>query len=125
MIDGIFDGGSLIILNYSYIITHQVNKRNRNTRELPPVFSERRLKNRDDYGIIGSKDMYSYMNSGDTMKTIKVVAAVICDSFQSKARIFATARGYGAFKGQWEFPGSRHWQEKSGRSLIPQSESVT
>ncbi len=41
------------------------------------------------------------------MKTIKVVAAVICDSFQSKARIFATARGYGAFKGQWEFPGGK------------------
>ena len=41
------------------------------------------------------------------MKTIKVVAAVICDSFQSKTRIFATARGYGAFKGQWEFPGGK------------------
>ena len=39
------------------------------------------------------------------MKTIKVVAAVICDSMQEKARIFATARGYGEFKGQWEFPG--------------------
>ena len=41
------------------------------------------------------------------MKKIKVVAAVICDSFQSKTRIFATARGYGAFKGQWEFPGGK------------------
>lgn len=41
------------------------------------------------------------------MKTIKVVAAVICDSFQSKTRIFATARGYGEFKGQWEFPGGK------------------
>lgn len=41
------------------------------------------------------------------MKTIKVVAAVICDSFQSKTRIFATARGYGTFKGQWEFPGGK------------------
>ena len=41
------------------------------------------------------------------MKTIKVVAAVICDSFQNKTRIFATARGYGAFKGQWEFPGGK------------------
>ncbi|MBO5576966.1 MAG: (deoxy)nucleoside triphosphate pyrophosphohydrolase [Ruminococcus sp.] len=38
------------------------------------------------------------------MKTIKVVAAVICDSLQTKTRIFATARGYGEFKGQWEFP---------------------
>lgn len=36
------------------------------------------------------------------MKTIKVVAAVICDSIQEKKQIFATARGYGEFKGYWE-----------------------
>ena len=41
------------------------------------------------------------------MKTIKVVAAVICDSMKEKKRIFATARGYGEFKGQWEFPGGK------------------
>ena len=41
------------------------------------------------------------------MKTIRVVAAVICDSLQDKKRIFATARGYGQFKGQWEFPGGK------------------
>ena len=41
------------------------------------------------------------------MKTVKVVAAVICDSLQEKKSIFATARGYGAFKGQWEFPGGK------------------
>lgn len=41
------------------------------------------------------------------MKTIKVVAAVICDSFENKTKIFATARGYGEFKGQWEFPGGK------------------
>ena len=41
------------------------------------------------------------------MKTIKVVAAVICDSLQAKSRIFATARGYGEFKGMWEFPGGK------------------
>ena len=35
------------------------------------------------------------------MKTVKVVAAVIRDG------IFATARGYGEFKGQWEFPGGK------------------
>lgn len=37
------------------------------------------------------------------MKTIRVVAAVIC----SEDKIFATARGYGEFKGQWEFPGGK------------------
>ena len=41
------------------------------------------------------------------MKTIKVVAAVICDSIKVKKRILATARGYGEFKGQWEFPGGK------------------
>ena len=41
------------------------------------------------------------------MKKIKVVAAVICDSLKYKKRIFATARGYGDFKGQWEFPGGK------------------
>lgn len=41
------------------------------------------------------------------MKTIRVVAAVICDSLQYKKRVFATARGYGQFKGQWEFPGGK------------------
>ena len=37
------------------------------------------------------------------MKTIRVVAAVI----RSENKIFATARGYGEFKGQWEFPGGK------------------
>lgn len=41
------------------------------------------------------------------MKTINVVAAVICDSIKEKKQIFATARGYGDFKGQWEFPGGK------------------
>ena len=37
------------------------------------------------------------------MKTVRVVAAVI----RSEDKIFATARGYGEFKGQWEFPGGK------------------
>ena len=41
------------------------------------------------------------------MKTVKVVAAVICDSLSEKKKIFATARGYGEFKGQWEFSGGK------------------
>ena len=43
----------------------------------------------------------------NSLKTIKVVAAVICDSFVKKSKIFATARGYGEFKGRWEFPGGK------------------
>ena len=41
------------------------------------------------------------------MKTIRVVAAVICDSMQEKRKIYATARGYGDYKGRWEFPGGK------------------
>lgn len=37
------------------------------------------------------------------MKTVKVVAAIIRDG----DKIFATARGYGEFKGGWEFPGGK------------------
>ena len=40
---------------------------------------------------------------GGSVKTIRVVAAVIRD----KDRIFATARGYGEYKGGWEFPGGK------------------
>ncbi len=41
------------------------------------------------------------------MKTIRIVAAVICDSFEKNQKIFATAKGYGEFKGRWEFPGGK------------------
>ena len=41
------------------------------------------------------------------MKTVKVVAAVICDDMNLKNKIFATARGYGDLKGGWEFPGGK------------------
>lgn len=37
------------------------------------------------------------------MKTIKVVAAVICDNIKEKNKIFATARGYGELKGDGNF----------------------
>ena len=37
------------------------------------------------------------------MKTVRVVAAVIKD----KDKVFATCRGYGEFKGGWEFPGGK------------------
>ena len=37
------------------------------------------------------------------MKTVKVVAAIIIDDDQ----VFATQRGYGDFKGGWEFPGGK------------------
>lgn len=41
------------------------------------------------------------------MKTMKVVAAIICNDMERKSKIFATARGYGDLKGGWEFPGGK------------------
>ena len=42
------------------------------------------------------------------MKTIRVVAAVIkVTNEKGEPMIFATQRGYGDFKGGWEFPGGK------------------
>ena len=41
------------------------------------------------------------------MKTIRVVAAVIQRKQNGNKQIFATQRGYGEFKGGWEFPGGK------------------
>lgn len=48
------------------------------------------------------------------MKAIRVVAAVIRD----KEKIFATARGYGEFKGQWEFPGGKIEQGETPQEAL-------
>lgn len=41
------------------------------------------------------------------MKIVRVVAAIIADDMNKPTRIFSTARGYGEFKGGWEFPGGK------------------
>ena len=48
------------------------------------------------------------------MKIIKVVAAVIKDN----DRIFATARGYGEYKGWWEFPGGKIEQGETPQQAL-------
>lgn len=52
------------------------------------------------------------------MKTIKVAAAVICDSFEQPARIFAAARGCGEFRGMWEFPGGKTEDGETSRQAV-------
>ena len=44
---------------------------------------------------------------GAIRKYVRVVAAVIRDPKRHPGRIFATARGYGEYKGWWEFPGGK------------------
>ncbi|MGN1164078.1 MAG: (deoxy)nucleoside triphosphate pyrophosphohydrolase [Candidatus Ornithospirochaeta sp.] len=48
------------------------------------------------------------------MKNIRVSAAVIMDG----ERIFAVERGYGEWKGYWEFPGGKREEGESGEETI-------
>ena len=52
------------------------------------------------------------------MKTVRVVAAVICDSIEEKKKIFSTARGYGELKGGWEFPGGKIEENETAKEAV-------
>jgi 8-oxo-dGTP diphosphatase len=54
----------------------------------------------------------------DKMKTVHVAAAVICDSLAEKKSIFATARGYGEYRGWWEFPGGKTEEGETSRQAL-------
>ena len=45
--------------------------------------------------------------SGRLVKVVNVVAAIIKGNGENKGKILATQRGYGEFKGGWEFPGGK------------------
>ena len=48
------------------------------------------------------------------MKSIRVSAAVI----HRDEKIFATQRGYGEYKGKWEFPGGKREEGESGEEAL-------
>ncbi len=48
------------------------------------------------------------------MKQIEVVAAII----HNEGKIFATQRGYGEFKGMWEFPGGKIEPEECAEDAL-------
>ena len=53
------------------------------------------------------------------MKTIRVVAAIIkAVNENGKPIIFATQRGYGEFKGGWEFPGGKIEEGETPREAL-------
>ncbi len=53
------------------------------------------------------------------METIRVVAAVIARQDENgRKQIFATARGYGDFKGGWEFPGGKIEEGESPQEAL-------
>ena len=53
------------------------------------------------------------------MKTIRVAAAVIkAENEKGEPVIFATQRGYGDFKGGWEFPGGKIEQGETPQQAL-------
>ena len=60
------------------------------------------------------------MRRGETgMKTIQVAAAIIKTlNEQGQPIIFATQRGYGEFKGGWEFPGGKLEEGETSKEAL-------
>ena len=48
-----------------------------------------------------------FTENGNILKYIRVVAAVMREKTEETDKRFATARGYGEYKGWWEFPGGK------------------
>ena len=53
-------------------------------------------------------------DDGKVLKYVRVVAAVIKDG----DKIFATARGYGEYKGWWEFPGGKIEKDETPQQAL-------
>ncbi len=75
----------------------------RSHREERIEMTERLIEKR---GIAEGKKV-CFTESGELIKYIRVVAAIMHKEVDGKKMIFATARGYGEFKGWWEFPGGK------------------
>ncbi len=48
------------------------------------------------------------------MKTVRVVAAILIE----QGRVFATQRGYGEYRGGWEFPGGKIEENETGEAAL-------
>ena len=59
-----------------------------------------------------------FNEKGEILKYVRVVAAVIYEIKDGERRIFATARGYGEYKGWWEFPGGKIEQGETPEQAI-------
>ncbi len=59
-----------------------------------------------------------FTEDGSILKYIRVVAAVIREKTDKTDRIFATARGYGEYKGWWEFPGGKIEKDETPQQAL-------
>ena len=66
-----------------------------------------------DQGISEGKKV-CFTENGSILKYVRVVAAVMRDG----DKIFATARGYGEYKGWWEFPGGKIEEGESPQEAL-------
>ncbi len=60
----------------------------------------------EERGISEGKKV-CFSTEGELIKYIRVVAAVMWKVQDGVKKIYATARGYGEYKGWWEFPGGK------------------
>ncbi len=58
------------------------------------------------------------MSCEDNKKKIEVVAAVIYKNKDGEKKIFTAQRGYGEFKGKWEFPGGKIEQGETNEQAL-------
>ncbi len=56
--------------------------------------------------------------NGEVLKYIRVVAAVIHKHTGGVQKIFSTARGYGEYKGWWEFPGGKIEKDETPQQAL-------
>lgn len=92
------------------LLTVEDSEKNKKTIEYPD----------DELVKLGIEEgKYIYVSDdGVIRKGIKVVAAVIKAHAGGKKVIFATQRGYGEFKGGWEFPGGKLEEGETPRDAL-------
>ena len=97
------DSGTISNISNEFITLLSIRISNAQTRLMRQDFLLMIPKAVRNYSVSLSTNCNTVPRDKTKMKTIEVVAAVICH----EDKIFATQRGYGDFEGGWEFPGGK------------------